>query len=461
MKNIKILLITFIINFCFILNVFAQGNVSISTNSLNITKGESKTFTITSNNSAGRIDISSTDNSIASVSKSSTFLDMTSDTITVTANSVGTTTIKVYIADMTTYDDEDLSGKTYTINVNVSDVVKEETKKEDNNVSSNNNVSDNQNNNSNNNINEKITTKSIDKKSNKSNNTNLKELKVDGFELDKIDDSHYSLNVNNSVKNINVLATAEDNNAKVNGIGLHELNIGKNEINIEIVANDGTKKTILLSVNRYDKLIISDLKEVINNKDIEDIEIYIDSDTIISKEDLKLIKESKRKVIFSFYDEDNKKIYSWIVDGKKIDKLLDVDTTIVLNENNIKKIKQVSNYADGVFINFNHNGSLPNGVSIKIYVGDKFDNGDVVSVYYYNENKNTLELKIESVKVQEEYVEFSIEHCSNYFVTMSNLKTNNNKSNNVFPLIIISELVIVFGIIIVYILKAKKIKPTN
>ena len=289
----------------------------------------------------------------------------------------------------------------------------------------------------------------------------MKELKVDGFELDKIDDSHYSLNVNNSVKNINVLATAEDNNAKVNGIGLHELNIGKNEINIEIVANDGTKKTILLSVNRYDKLIISDLKEVINNKDIEDIEIYIDSDTVISKEDLKLIKESKRKVIFSFYDEDNKKIYSWIVDGKKIDKLLDVDTTIVLNKNNIKKIKQVSNYADGIFINFKHNGSLPNGVSIKIYVGDKFDNGDVVSVYYYNENKNTLELKIESVKVQEEYVEFSIEHCSNYFVTMSNLKTNNNKSNNVFPLIIISELVIVFGIIIVYILKTKKSKPTN
>ena len=233
MKNIKILLITFIINFCFILNVFAQGNVSISTNSLNITKGESKTFTISANNSAGRIDISSTDNSIASVSKSSTFLDMTSDTITVTANNVGTTTIKVYIADMTTYDDEDLSGKTYFISVNVSDIVKEETNKEDNSVSSNNNVSDNQNNNSNNNINEKITSKIVDKKSNKSNNTNLKEIKVEGFELNKIDNNHYSLNVNNSVKSINVLATAEDNNATVNGVGLHELNIGKNEINLE------------------------------------------------------------------------------------------------------------------------------------------------------------------------------------------------------------------------------------
>lgn len=461
MKNIRILLIVLVVNFCFMLNVFAQGGVSISTSSLNITKGESKTFTITANNSAGRIDISSTNSSIASISKTSTFLDMTSDTITVTANSVGSTTIKIYISDMTTYDDEDLSGKTYTININVSDVVKEETNKEDNNVSSNNNVSDNQNNNFNNNINQKITTKVADKKNNKSNNTNLKELKVEGFELNKIDDNHYSLNVNNSVKNINVLATAEDNNAKVNGIGLHELNVGENEINLEIVAPDGTKKNVLLNINRSDKLTIDDLKEVINEKDIKDIEIYIDNNTIISKEDLKLIKESKRTIIFSYYNDDNKKMYSWIVNGKKIDKLLDINTAVVLNKNNIKKIKQVSNYADGIFINFKHNGSLPNGVSVKIYVGDKFDDGDVVSVYYYNENKNILELKIESVKVQKEYVEFNIDHCSNYFVTMSDLKSSNNKSNNIFPIIIIIELIIVFGIMLYYVWKLKIVKKIN
>lgn len=456
MKKIKMFLIALVINFCFMINVFAQGGVSISTSSLNITKGESKTFTISANNSAGRIDISSTNSGIASISKSSTFLDMTSDTITVTANNVGSTTIKIYISDMTTYDDEVLSGKTYTINVNVCDVVKEETAKKENNVSSNNNVSDNQNNNYNN-IMEKNTSKIVDKKSNKSNNTNLKELKVEGFELNKIDDNHYSLNVNNSVKSINVLATAEDNNATVNGIGLHELNVGKNEINLEIVAQNGNIKTILLSVNRNDKLTINDLKEVINDKDIEDIEILIDNDTTITKEYLKLIKESKRTVIFSYYNEDNKKMYSWIVNGKKIDKLLDINTSIGLNKNNVKIIKRVSNYADGIFINFKHNGSLPNGISIQIYVGDKFENRDDVNLYYYNEKNNILELKLESIKVQKEYIEFSINHCSDYFVTMSNLKIN-NKSNNIFPIIIIIELVIVFGIMLYYVWKLKTIK---
>lgn len=456
MKKIKMFLIALVINFCFMINVFAQGGVSISTSSLNITKGESKTFTISANNSAGRIDISSTNSGIASISKSSTFLDMTSDTITVTANNVGSTTIKIYISDVTTYDDEVLSGKTYTINVNVSDVVKEETDKKENNVSSNNNVSDNQNNNYNN-IMEKITSKIVDKKSNKSNNTNLKELKVEGFELNKIDDNHYSLNVNNSVKSINVLATAEDNNATVNGIGLHELNVGKNEINLEVVAQNGNIKTILLSVNRNDKLTINDLKEVINDKDIEDIEILIDNDTTITKEYLKLIKESKRTVIFSYYNEDNKKMYSWIVNGKKIDKLLDINTSIGLNKNNVKIIKRVSNYADGIFINFKHNGSLPNGISIQIYVGDKFENRDDVNLYYYNEKNNILELKLESIKVQKEYIKFSINHCSDYFVTMSNLKIN-NKSNNIFPIIIIIELVIVFGIMLYYVWKLKTIK---
>ena len=456
MKKIKMLLIALVINFCFMINIFAQGSVSISTSGLNITKGESKTFTISANNSAGRIDISSTNSGIASISKSSTFLDMTSDTITVTANNVGSTTIKIYISDMTTYDDEVLSGKTYTINVNVSDVVKEATDKKENNVSSNNNVSDNQNNNYSN-IMEKNTSKIVDKKSNKSNNTNLKELKVEGFELNKIDDNHYSLNVNNSVKSINILATAEDNNATVNGIGLHELNVGKNEINLEIVAQNGNIKTILLSVNRNDKLTINDLKEVINDKDIEDIEILIDNDTTITKEYLKLIKESKRTVIFSYYNEDNKKMYSWIVNGKKIDKLLDINTSIGLNKNNVKIIKRVSNYDDVLFINFKHNGSLPNGISIQIYVGDKFENRDDVNLYYYNEKNNILELKLESIKVQKEYIEFSINHCSDYFVTMSNLKIN-NKSNNIFPIIIIIELVIVFGIMLYYVWKLKTIK---
>lgn len=453
MKKIKLLLITFMLGICFITNVFAQGDVSISTSSLNITKGETKTFTITANNSAGRIDISSSNNNVVSVNKTSTFLDMSSDTIIVNANNVGNAIIKIHIVDVTTYDDENLSGKTYTINVNVNDAIKEESNKKDDNVSSN-NISNNQNNTSNNNANEKNATKIIDKKNNKSNNVNLKELVIEGYELNKIDDNNYTLEVNNSVKSINILAVAEDEKSKINGIGVHELNVGENEFNVEIVAEDGRINNILLKINRRDKFILKDLKDIIDNNDVTNIEIHLDKNDIISKDDLNLIKKSKKIVRFSYYDENDKLIYSWIIDGKKIEKVYEVNTTINLSGNKAKDIKKLSNYADGIFLDFKHNGILVNGTSIKLYVGDKFEDGNLVSVYYYNEKNNTLDLKIESIKVKKGYIEFDIDHCSNYFVTMSNLK--DNKSNNVFAIIIIIELIIVITIMVFYFIKRKK-----
>ena len=453
MKKIKLLLITFMLGICFITNVFAQGDVSISTSSLNITKGETKTFTITANNSAGRIDISSSNNNVVSVNKTSTFLDMSSDTIIVNANNVGNAIIKIHIVDVTTYDDENLSGKTYTINVNVNDAIKEESNKKDDNVSSN-NISNNQNNTSNNNANEKNATKIIDKKNNKSNNVNLKELVIEGYELNKIDDNNYTLEVNNSVKSINILAVAEDEKSKINGIGVHELNVGENEFNVEIVAEDGTINNILLKINRRDKFILKDLKDIIDNNDVTNIEIHLDKNDIISKDDMNLIKKSKKIVRFSYYDENDKLIYSWIIDGKKIEEVYEVNTTINLSGNKAKDIKKLSNYADGIFLDFKHNGILVNGTSIKLYVGDKFEDGNLVSVYYYNEKNNTLDLKIESIKVKKGYIEFDIDHCSNYFVTMSNLK--DNKSNNIFAIIIIIELIIVITIMAFYFIKRKK-----
>ena len=453
MKKIKLLLITFMLGICFITNVFAQGDVSISTSSLNITKGETKTFTITANNSAGRIDISSSNNNVVSVNKTSTFLDMSSDTIIVNANNVGNAIIKIHIVDVTTYDDENLSGKTYTINVNVNDAIKEESNKKDDNVSSN-NISNNQNNTSNNNANEKNATKIIDKQNNKSNNVNLKELVIEGYELNKIDDNNYTLEVNNSVKSINILAVAEDEKSKINGIGVHELNVGENEFNVEIVAEDGRINNILLKINRRDKFILKDLKDIIDNNDVTNIEIHLDKNDIISKDDMNLIKKNKKIVRFSYYDENDKLIYSWIIDGKKIEKVYEVNTTINLSGNKAKDIKKLSNYADGIFLDFKHNGILVNGTSIKLYVGDKFEDGNLVSVYYYNEKNNTLDLKIESIKAKKGYIEFDIDHCSNYFVTMSNLK--DNKSNNVFAIIIIIELIIVITIMVFYFIKRKK-----
>ena len=101
--------------------VYAAGGLSVSTGSLSMTTGGSASFTVSVNDAAGRVDISSSNAGVARVSVGSTFLDNSSVTIVVTGASAGSAVITVRATDMTTYDDESLTGTTRTVSVNVSD----------------------------------------------------------------------------------------------------------------------------------------------------------------------------------------------------------------------------------------------------------------------------------------------------------------------------------------------------
>jgi hypothetical protein len=98
--------------------VEAAGGISTSTSSLSITEGSSKTFTIKANNAAGRIDISSSNTGVATVSASSAFLDNNSVTITVKGKKVGTAKVTIKYTDVATYDGDEVKGsKTISIKV--------------------------------------------------------------------------------------------------------------------------------------------------------------------------------------------------------------------------------------------------------------------------------------------------------------------------------------------------------
>lgn len=102
------------------LKAFAVGGFSVSTQDITLRPGESTTFSITASNSAGKINLLSSDTNIASINSDNIFLDMDSEDITVKANNTGTTTIIVSASpDFATYDEEILEGQSYTITINV------------------------------------------------------------------------------------------------------------------------------------------------------------------------------------------------------------------------------------------------------------------------------------------------------------------------------------------------------
>ena len=433
MKNLKYLIITLLLTSFFLpMNALAAGSITVSTTKLNITKGKSASFAITANNAAGRIDISSYDPSVASVSNSSIFLDMQSSTITVTGNSAGTTIIKVQATDATTYDDEDISLTTYSITVNVTDPTN----------STNNNNSNNTN--------------------NLSKNNKLKDLIAEGFELVKIDNNNYTLSVSNDVTSVNIKAIAEDNKAKVSGNGSHELKIGENVIDLVITSESGLKNKINIKVIRKEGYDLSDLEKLLSDPNVNDINVDINIGENISSKLLELIKNSKKVVKLNHFDDNKKLSYSWIIEGSKIKSVREFSTDVSFVSEHKQEIDKSSNYADGLYINIKHNGDFPEGTRIRLYVGDTYLDENLVNVYYYNNINKNLDLIKNDLLVDNGYIEFPLERSSEYFVTMSNINKTNTKSimstnYNIFIIISVIELIIIMCMIL-YIIKIRNDK---
>lgn len=64
------------------------------------------------------------------------------------------------------------------------------------------------------------------------------------------DITNYSVSVENSVSSVTVVAAATDPKATVEGIGIKNLNVGNNEIKINVYAEDTSKKTYTITVTR-------------------------------------------------------------------------------------------------------------------------------------------------------------------------------------------------------------------
>ena len=448
MKKIKYLIISLITIFAFNINVFAASS-SLEVSSSNVYVGDS--FTVTANISsaaAWNIHVSA----IGPVSGCSiNQADATADAMdtnksfsaTCTATATGTITLSLS-GDVTSASDGNAVNISSSKNVTVST---RPTPPSNNNNSSNNNSS-----------------KSQAPTDNRSKNNNIKELSVEGYELVKVDNNNYTLAVTNDITSINIKATAEDYKAKVTGVGNHELNIGENNIEIVVTSESGVQNKIIINVTRKDAFYLEDLDIVLNSETVSDISII--SDSKLSSQDIKKIKNSSKTISFNYYDENKNLIYSWILDGSKIDVFDELATDIEFKSNNSKEISKLSNYADGLYINMENKENLPNGTKIKLFVGDKYADEDLVNVYYYDNDDKELQIIKEGLTVKDNYIEFDVNKGSDYFITMSKINDANevltcSKSSNK-SLIIITLLIIIaiLIVVIIYFIK-KKINNNN
>lgn len=174
--------------------------------------------------------------------------------------------------------------------------------------------------------------------------------------------------------------------------------------------------------------------EDIDKTGINNLEIILDEGNVLTKDMLGKAKEKKKDIQIGVCDEEGNLRYSWSFEGNSIKNVnLDMDITITVDDGIQEEINEVCQLKENaVYMLFSHHGNLPSPARIKIYVGDKYNDGEGVYLYYYDEEKKqVLLVEGKELIVTNGYVEYTITHCSMYFLydeMIENVKLENKES---------------------------------
>lgn len=157
--------------------------------------------------------------------------------------------------------------------------------------------------------------------------------------------------------------------------------------------------------------------------------------------------KTKDKVMF-IKDKENKFLYSWSFDKKEYEqKGFEFDLGIEFTSPNQAEIDElIGEDINKKYLSFKYHGDLPSVATIKTSVEDLFKEGEKLNLYYYNDKKGVIELIKSDIKVINGKVNFEIEHCSDYFLTMSNIK-NAEETTNSGGIIIVGMVIVIVGLI--------------
>lgn len=125
--------------------------------------------------------------------------------------------------------------------------------------------------------------------------------------------------------------------------------------------------------------------------------------------------EDVRYITYNYTNKDNKLIYSWIFDKNEMNEKEKINLDLKFNNEFLNDLNNLDTTTK--ILSFDHHGYLPNNTKVKVYVKDKYNPGDNVILYYYEDDLEILKYE-NSYEVDDEgYVLVDLEHCSDYLLT--------------------------------------------
>jgi hypothetical protein len=254
----------------------------------------------------------------------------------------------------------------------------------------------------------------------------LATLTLEGVALAFVPETtQYVLSVDTLVASLNVAATVKDAKAKVDYPAIANLDFGQNVINLTVTAENGEKSVYTLFVYRKSDapyVPVDDILEALSTSAANSIIMIPGISGIVSKEVLDKAAEKGKILVIEKTDEFGRVVYIWKFVGNAMDTRINVDTNLSFTTVDNEAIRTLSNYADGIILNFAQTGAIPAGTTVKIYVGGKFEDGLKLKLYLYDKEKAKLSLEVKEVEVIKGFVELTMTHASEYLLTRSDIK---------------------------------------
>jgi len=242
----------------------------------------------------------------------------------------------------------------------------------------------------------------------KDQNIDISALANDGYEFDSwvVNSGTATFaNVNSSITTVlpgseNVEIKAVFRKAQTSVVGVNSTPVTIQE---DIVSADIAQSTA-----------VSDMKTIT----VPEVKVFSTTAPTVNSDLFNNMKDNQKDVTFGVVNEKKQLQYSWTFKHdtlKNTDKTIDLSVKFDIDRRDI--IEKITGKNDGLYLSFAYHGELPGPVLMKNYVGDQYKNGDVIYLYYYNEDAGKVESVGNALTVQSGYVEYTISHCSVYFLS--------------------------------------------
>ena len=181
----------------------------------------------------------------------------------------------------------------------------------------------------------------------------------------------------------------------------------------------------------HEKVVENIKDKLVTTKNTKKVDVVTNKAPVISADTFKLVDNNSKNLTVGVVDDNNQLQYSWTFAASEIkDTTKDVDLTITFDSDRQEKIEKLTGETDSLYINFAYHGNLPGTSTVKLYVGNKYGNNEKVYIYYYDEEEDkVLMVGRKPLTVKDGYVEFSITHCSTYFLSETKYNVEQDKSS--------------------------------